>query len=79
MNQTQRDVVPDTNRTQASRKLACKLTGTDGNVFSVIGRVQRVLKEGGQPDRASEFVRRAFQAKSYDEVLGLCTDYVEVR
>ena len=79
MNQTQRDVVPDTNRTQANRKLACKLAGTDGNVFSVIGRVQRVLKEASQLDRASEFVQRAFRAKSYDEVLALCTDYVEVR
>lgn len=77
MNQTQRDAVPDTNRTQASRKPACKLVGTDGNVFSIIGRVQQTLKRAGQPERAGEFVQRAFQAKSYDEILGLCTDYVD--
>jgi len=79
MNQTQRDAVPDTDRTQAGRKPACKLVGTDGNVFAVIGRVQRTLKAAGQPERASEFVRKAFQAKSYDEVLALCMDCVDVR
>jgi hypothetical protein len=58
---------------------ACKLVGTDGNVFSIIGRVKQALKEAGQEDRAREFVEKAFQARSYDEVLALCTDYVEVR
>lgn len=60
-------------------KPACKLVGTDGNVFSIIGRVQQALKKAGQNDRASEFVQKAFRAKSYDEVLALCTDYVDVR
>lgn len=67
------------NRTTEGRKPACKLAGTDGNVFSVIGRVQKALKKAGQNDRASEFVQKAFQAKSYDEVLALCFDYVDVR
>ena len=58
---------------------ACKLVGTDGNVFSIIGRVKHALKEAGQEDRAREFVEMAFHAGSYDEVLRLCTDYVEVR
>ena len=87
------DMGPDINRTQGASepdtagkrtgglepKPVCRLVGTDGNVFSIIGRVQRALKEAGQPERASEFVRKAFQAKSYDEVLGLCTDYVDAR
>ncbi|MBI2192051.1 MAG: hypothetical protein HYU36_08710 [Planctomycetes bacterium] len=58
---------------------ACKLVGTDGNVFSIIGRVKQALKKAGQEDRAREFVEKAFQAKSYNEVLALCTDYVDVR
>lgn len=61
------------------RKPACKLVGTDGNVFSIIGRVKRALKKAGQEDRAREFVEKAFRAGSYDEVLRLCMDYVEVR
>jgi len=82
INGTQGASEPDTDRTRAGGlkpKPVCRLVGTDGNVFSIIGRVQRALKEAGQPERASEFVQRAFQAKSYDEVLGLCTVYVEVR
>ncbi len=57
---------------------ACRLVGTDGNVFAIIGRVQRTLRAAGQPERAEAFVRRAFQAKSYDEVLALCLEYVDV-
>ena len=32
----------------------------------------------GQPERAKEFIARAFKAGSYDEVLGMLDDYVEV-
>jgi len=46
-------------------------------VFTVIARVKRALEHDGQPDRAREFVKRAFESKSYDEVLALCVDYVE--
>ena len=60
------------------RRLRCKLIGTDGNVFSIIGRVRRVLEQDGQPDRAGEFVKRAFESRSYDEVLALCLKYAEV-
>lgn len=59
-------------------KPPCRLVGTDGNVFSIIGRVRQALREAGQGDRAGEFVRKAFGAKSYDEVLALCADYVDV-
>ncbi len=59
-------------------KPTCKLVGEDGNVFSIIGRVRAALREAGQEDRGREFVERAFHAGSYDEVLRLCTEYVEV-
>jgi hypothetical protein len=55
------------------------LVGTDGNVFSVIGHVKRALERAGQRERASEFVAKAMQSKSYDEVLALCFEYVDVR
>jgi len=59
-------------------KSICILTGQDGNVFNVIGLVSRALKRAGQADKAREFVDRAMKSKSYDDVLALCWDYVEV-
>jgi hypothetical protein len=59
-------------------KPICILTGQDGNVFNVVGLVSRTLKRAGQADKAREFVDRAMKSKSYDDVLALCWDYVEV-
>jgi hypothetical protein len=61
-----------------STKLPCKLIGEDGNVFSIIGRVRRALTAAGQEDRAREFVEKALRSTSYDAVLQLCLEYVEV-
>ena len=60
-------------------KPRCKLVGEDGNVFNVIGRVRRALLDAGQDGQAREFVERAFACGSYDEVLQLVLEYVEVR
>ena len=59
-------------------KPECKLSGTDGNVFAIIGKVSRSLKQAGQPEKAKEFTEKAFKSGSYDAVLQLCFDYVEV-
>ena len=59
-------------------KPTCQLTGEDGNVFSIIGRVSKALKRAGQEDKAEEFRKKAMQSESYDAVLRLCMDYVEV-
>lgn len=61
------------------RRPVCKLVGTDGNVFAIIGRVACALREAGSGDRGREFTSRAFAAHSYDEVLRLCIEYVDVR
>jgi hypothetical protein len=55
-----------------------QLIGTDGNVFSIVGRVREALRKAGQEDRARDFVERAFRSGSYDAVLQLCLEYVEV-
>jgi hypothetical protein len=60
-------------------KPICKLVGTDGNVFAIIGKVSAALKKAGHPDKASQFTAKAFQSGSYDEVLRLVMEYVEVR
>ncbi len=55
-----------------------QLVGEDGNVFNVIGRVLRALNKAGLRDKAQEFKKRAFSARSYDEVLLLAMEYAEV-
>jgi len=60
------------------KKPRCALTGENGNVFAVINRVTRALKKVGQPERSKEFATKAFQCPSYDAVLALCGEYVDV-
>lgn len=57
----------------------CKLIGRDGNVFAIIGAVQRVLKQKGMREKAEEWVERATHSHSYDEVLAMLHEYVNVR
>jgi hypothetical protein len=61
------------------KKPVVQLTGTDGNVFSIIGRVSSALKQAGQEDKAKELTNKAFACKSYQEVLSLLPDYVTVK
>jgi uncharacterized protein HemY len=59
-------------------KPRCKLIGESGNVFAIIGNVSRTLKQAGQRDKAKEWVEQATSCHSYDEVLCLVMEYVEV-
>ena len=61
-------------------KPRCKLVlvGTDGNAFAIIGNVSKALKRAGYPEKAKEFQTKAFQSDSYDALLTLCCDYVDV-
>ncbi len=61
-----------------AKKPKVKLTGEDGNVFSIIGRISGALKKAGQADKAKEFTDKAFAAGSYDEVLQLAMTYCDV-
>lgn len=62
----------------AKTSVTVKLVGEDGNVFNVIGRVSRGLKKAGLEDEARQFQQEALQCASYDEVLRLVFEYVEV-
>ncbi len=55
-----------------------QLTGEDGNVFSIIGRVSKALNRAGQADAAKQFQEDAMSCGSYDEVLVLAINTVEV-
>lgn len=59
-------------------KPECQLIGTDGNVFSIIGKVSKTLRRAGLSEQADEFTNKSFDAGSYDEVLQLAFKYVEV-
>lgn len=52
------------------------LSGEDGNVFSIIGRVSRAIRKNHGETAAKEFSDAALQSGSYDEVLVLCQQMV---
>jgi hypothetical protein len=54
------------------------LVGEDGNAFAIIGRVSKALKSAGYPDAAAEFRVAAFASSSYDDLLALTMQTVEV-
>ncbi len=64
--------------TDDEEKPKCQLVGTDPNVFSIIGHVERTLKRAGLREKADEFREKAFACGSYDEVIQLAFDYVVV-
>jgi hypothetical protein len=55
-----------------------QLTGQDGNVFSIIGRVTKALRKAGMPLSEKDFTEKAFAASNYDEVLRLAMEYCDV-
>jgi len=61
-----------------AEKPKCQLARTDGNVFSLGGRVSQTLKKAGLRDEAKMFTERLFKCGSYDEALRLMMEYVEV-
>jgi hypothetical protein len=55
-----------------------QLTGRDGNVFAILGQVQRAPREAGHPEAADQFVNEAMGLGSYDAVLRFAMATVEV-
>lgn len=60
-----------------SRKPKMELVGHDGNIFSILGRAGRLLKENGMADQAHEMNARVFGSGSYEEALRIISEYVE--
>lgn len=61
----------------AEAKPSVQLTGRDGNIFHVLGLARRALLDAGQKDRAAEMRDRVLSCHSYDDALGIITEYVE--
>jgi len=59
-------------------EIEVELTGTDGNAFAILGKVQRELKRGGVPKaEVDEFVAEATSG-DYDHLLQTAMQWVEV-
>jgi hypothetical protein len=58
--------------------VAVQLTGGDGNVFAIIGTVARALRRQVSADAATAFTNAATACGSYDEVLNLTMNTVDV-
>jgi hypothetical protein len=59
-------------------KPKCKLSGTDGNIFSLSSKAVQALKKAGLTDKANELQHKIFYTHSYHEALALIKEYVEV-
>ena len=65
--------------TETKQKPVCKLIGTNGNSFALMSEVKKCLRAASLNEEAKEFVQRAMNANSYEEVLCLCCEYTDVR
>ncbi|QQV92982.1 hypothetical protein SEA_HYDRO_89 [Mycobacterium phage Hydro] len=55
-----------------------QLTGQDGNVFFIIGKVSKALREAGHANEVTAFVDEVTNADSYDAALAVVMQWVEV-
>lgn len=54
-----------------------KLLGQDGNIFAILGRASRLLKECDQADKAQEMAERVCASGDYYRALHIISEYVE--
>jgi hypothetical protein len=59
-------------------KPRCRLTGTNGNVFALAGRVRRTLLKARQPEQAAEMVERLKTCASSEAALRVFMEDVDV-
>jgi len=55
-----------------------QLTGTDGNAFSILGKVIKTLKKEATVDQIKEFQEEAMSG-DYNNLLMTCMKWVDVR
>jgi len=60
-------------------KPTVKLIGEDGNIFNLLGIVNRELRKQGLAEKGKELTEKVMkEAKSYGEALNLISEYVEI-
>ena len=62
---------------QAPQKPKMELLGQDGNIFGILGRASRLLKQAGQSEQADEMFSRVTACGDYYEALNIISEYVE--
>ena len=70
------DTLPDPRLRGRAPLVSAPLTGHDGNIYAVLGRATRPLRHHGYRADADQMAERVFAAGSYDQALGIITDYV---
>jgi hypothetical protein len=58
--------------------VTCRLVGTDGNAFSVIGRVVRAMERAGVSAEEIRHFREEATAGDYDHLLQTVMKYAEI-
>lgn len=56
----------------------CKLIGEDGNIFNLMARAARTLRENDLTEEAKEMRERITSSGSYDEALCIIGEYVNI-
>ena len=73
----------DSTREQTSRsRPQMKLVGEVGssaacNIFAILGRASKLLRENGQPEKAKEMSDRVYRSGNYYRALHIISEYVE--
>ena len=61
-----------------NNKPNCKLIGEDGNIFNLMARASKTLRENGLLEVAAEMRDRVTSSGSYDEALCIIGEYVNI-
>jgi hypothetical protein len=64
--------------TEPREKPTVKLVGTDGNAFSILGRVQKALRQAGADEEYVQKYQKEATSGNYDNLLMVTMDYVHV-
>ena len=59
------------------KKPKMQLIGQDGNIFAIMGRASRLLKNSGQGEKAKEMRDRVMSCDNYQKALNIISEYVE--
>ncbi len=58
-------------------KVKVKIVGEDGNIFFIMARASKALKNAGHDDLAKEMRNRVMESHSYDLALQAIFEYVD--
>ena len=61
------------------QRAKCKLVGTDGNAFAIIGNARRALREFGAPHSVIQAMQQQAMKGEYFNVISTVMTYLEVR